>query len=111
MDERILKAREKIKEKMKNGYVIGKKEALIMVCDTVEEVEKIYKYEVLEEKMEEGSLDKEDLLGLCHDVFGEDNDMSRLIYLNFIKNKKIDATLTKEEENEYNNLTSKVKRQ
>ena len=33
MDERILKAREKIKEKMKDqGYVISKKEALVMVC-------------------------------------------------------------------------------
>lgn len=111
MDERILKAREKIKEKMKEqGYVISKKEALVMVCDTVEQVEKIYKYEVLEEKMEEGTLDKEDLMGLCEDVFGKDDQMGRLVYLSFVKNKKIDATLTKEEEQEYNNLSNKVKR-
>ena len=60
--------------------------------------------------MEEGTLDKEDLMGLCEDVFGKDDQMGRLVYLSFVKNKKIDATLTKEEQ-EYNNLSNKVKRQ
>ena len=59
--------------------------------------------------MKEGTLDKEDLLGLCDDVFGKNTEIGRMVYLSFIKNKKIDATLTKEEEKEYNNLSNKRK--
>lgn len=113
VDEKILEAREKIKQKVKdklaNGeqYVYSKKEALIMVCDTVEEVEKIWKYQVLEEKMEEGTLDRDDLQTICDDVFGKDNEMGRRVFLGFIKNGKINDKLTNEEDLEYKELEKK----
>ena len=42
----------------------------------------------LKKKMKEGTLDRDDLLVLCEDVFGKNNQMGRLVYLSFIKNKK-----------------------
>ena len=110
MDERILKAREKIKKKIQEGQIIDTKEALVMVCDTVEQVEKIYKYEVLKEKMKNGTLNKEDLLSLCEDVFGKNDELGRMVYLGFIKAKKINATFDKNEEQEYNEIISKSKK-
>ena len=86
VDEKILEARRKLQQKFEDNpnYVINEKDALILVCDSMEKVEVIYKYEKLKKGIEEKSLTKEEVYDFFANGQFEDREFSRFLCLNYI---------------------------
>jgi len=81
MDLCIEKAREKIKNKCQENeeYVISKIEAYILICQTADEVVKLYAYDKLEERIKNGKATQEDLMNVCNDIFGKNSPISSVV--------------------------------
>lgn len=107
MDLCIEKAREKIKNKCleNNEYVINEIEAYILICQTADEVVKLYVYKKLEERIKNRKANQEDLMNICTDVFGEKNPISSVI-----KNMKVSEEFSKETLEEYKDIFESFKK-
>jgi hypothetical protein len=106
MDKCVSKAREKIKKKCNenNEYIISKLEAYILICESAKEIVQLCVYEKLEEKIKNGNATKEDLMGVCEDVFGKNSPVSSIV-----RNMNINEVFTKEEMEEYQDIINEFK--
>ena len=107
-DKEILKARAIIRQKIADGEEMTKKWAYVMVCDTMEQVDKLLKEDHLIEASKNGTLTRDELQELCDLVYGKDTMDSRLVFLTLIKNNKINSGLSQDEQKELYELTQKA---
>ena len=101
METLIRNARNHIKRKCDEdeNYVISKVEAYILICESTEEVVKLYVYEKLEEKIKSGKYAKEDLMNVCNSVFGKENPINSIV-----ENMMVKDEFVKEELGEYKDI-------
>lgn len=110
MDKEIAEKRAALRKKFfdEPDYVLTFKDALILVCDTVEEVETIYIYDYIKKGIQNKTLTKKELLDFENDPRFGGNERSKFDCLNYIRCGNIKGeTLNEEELKELNELYQK----